>query len=50
MSAARSAGGMEFGTIPANDVLTADCSRLKVRPAFQATNAKDTALIPETKT
>lgn len=50
MSAARSAGGMQFGTFPANDVLTTDCSRLKVRPALQATSAKDNALIPETKT
>ena len=41
---------MQVGTIPANDLLTTDCSRLKNRPALQAANAKDNALIPETKT
>jgi glutathione S-transferase len=41
--------GMQFGTIPANDALTAYWTRLKDRPALQAANAKDNALIPETK-
>lgn len=41
--------GMQFGTIPANDTLTAYWTRLKDRPALHAANAKDNALIPETK-
>jgi glutathione S-transferase len=41
--------GMQFGTIPANDALTAYWTRLKDRPALQAANAKDNALIPEIK-
>jgi len=38
--------GMQFGTIPANDVLAAYWARLKDRPARLAADAKDTALIP----
>ena len=41
--------GMQFGTIPANDALTAYWSRLKDRPALQTANAKDNALISEAK-
>ena len=41
--------GMRFGTIPANDVLAAYWARLKDRPALAAANAKDDALIAETK-
>lgn len=41
--------GMQFGTIPANDVFQAYWNRLKDRPALAAANAKDNALIPETK-
>ena len=41
--------GMQFGTIPASDVLNAYWNRLKDRPALAAANAKDNALIPETK-
>lgn len=39
--------GLQFGTIPANDVLAAYWARLKDRPALLAANAKDNALIPE---
>jgi glutathione S-transferase len=42
--------GMQFGTIPANDVFSAYWARLKDRPALAAANAKDTALIVESKT
>lgn len=42
--------GMQFGTIPANEIFTAYWARLKDRPALAAANAKDTALIQETKT
>lgn len=42
--------GMQFGTIPANDALSAYWARLKDRPALQSANAKDNALIQETKT
>lgn len=38
--------GMQFGTIPANDVLAAYWTRLKDRPARLAADAKDNALIP----
>lgn len=38
--------GMQFGTIPANDVFQAYWARLKDRPALLAANAKDNALIP----
>lgn len=41
--------GMQFGTIPTSDVLAAYWNRLKDRPALHAANAKDNALIPETK-
>jgi glutathione S-transferase len=39
--------GMQFGTIPANETLAAYWDRLKDRPALQAANAKDNALIQE---
>jgi glutathione S-transferase len=39
--------GMQFGTIPANETLAAYWARLKDRPALQAANAKDNALIQE---
>lgn len=42
--------GMQFGTIPANEIFTAYWARLKDRPALAAANAKDNALIQETKT
>lgn len=38
--------GMQFGTIPASDVLAAYWNRLKDRPALAAANAKDNALLP----
>jgi glutathione S-transferase len=38
--------GLQFGTIPANDVLAAYHARLKDRPARLAADAKDNALIP----
>jgi glutathione S-transferase len=41
--------GLQFGTIPANHTLAAYWARLKDRPALKAANAKDNALIPETK-
>lgn len=41
--------GMQFGSIPANDVLAAYWARLKDRPALAAANAKDNALIVEAK-
>lgn len=41
--------GLQFGTIPGNDTLTAYWARLKDRPALQSANAKDNALIPEAK-
>ena len=41
--------GLQFKTIPANPALEAYWARLKDRPALQAANAKDNALIPETK-
>ena len=41
--------GMQFGTIPANDALTAYWTRLKDRPALLVANAKDNALISEAK-
>jgi glutathione S-transferase len=41
--------GMQFGTIPASEVLSAYWARLKDRPALTAANAKDNALIAETK-
>jgi glutathione S-transferase len=41
--------GMQFGTIPASDVFQAYWARLKDRPAALRANAKDNALIPETK-
>lgn len=41
--------GLQFGTIPANDTLAAYWTRLKDRPALKAANAKDNALIPETR-
>ena len=37
---------MQFGTIPANDVLAAYWARLKDRPARLAADGKDNALIP----
>ncbi len=37
--------GLQFGTIPANDVLAAYWARLKDRPALAQANAKDNALI-----
>jgi glutathione S-transferase len=40
------AWGMQFGTIPANDIFQAYWNRLKDRPALAAANAKDNALIP----
>lgn len=42
--------GMQFGTIPANDTFSAYWARLKDRPALAAANAKDNALIVETRT
>ena len=42
--------GMQFGTIPASEIFTAYWARLKDRPALAAANAKDNALIQETKT
>jgi glutathione S-transferase len=42
--------GMQFGTIPANDTLSAYWARLSGRPALASANAKDNALIPETRT
>jgi glutathione S-transferase len=39
--------GLQFGTIPSNEVLSAYWARLKDRPALLAANAKDNALIPE---
>jgi glutathione S-transferase len=42
--------GLQFGSIPANDTLVAYWARLKDRPALHTANAKDNALIPETKT
>ena len=42
--------GMQFGGIPASDVLAAYWARLKDRPALLAANAKDNALIPEAPT
>jgi len=42
--------GMQFGGIPASDVLSAYWARLKDRPALLAANAKDNALIPEAPT
>lgn len=39
--------GLQFGTIPAHDILAAYWSRLKDRPALLAANAKDNALILE---
>ena len=41
--------GLQFGTLPANDVLAAYWARLKDRPALQVANAKDNALIAERK-
>jgi glutathione S-transferase len=38
--------GMQFGTIPAHDVLTAYWARLKDRPARLTADAKDNALLP----
>lgn len=38
--------GLQFGTIPANEILAAYWSRLKDRPARQSADAKDNALIP----
>jgi glutathione S-transferase len=38
--------GLQFGTIPANDVLAAYHARLKDRPARLAADAKDNALMP----
>lgn len=42
--------GMQFGTIPANDVFSAYWARLKDRPALAAANTKDNALIQDAKT
>ena len=42
--------GMQFGTIPANETLSAYWARLRDRPALASANAKDNALIPETRT
>jgi glutathione S-transferase len=41
--------GLQFGSIPGNDTLAAYWARLKDRPALKTANAKDNALIPETK-
>ena len=41
--------GLQFKTIPANPVLEAYWARLRDRPALQAANAKDNALIPEAR-
>lgn len=41
--------GLQFGTIPAHDALSAYWARVKDRPALKAANAKDNALIPEAK-
>ena len=41
--------GLQFKTIPANQVLEAYWARLRDRPALQAANAKDNALIPEAR-
>ena len=41
--------GMQFGGIPASDTFAAYWARLKDRPALQAANAKDNALIPEAR-
>lgn len=41
--------GLQFGTIPANDILAAYWARLRDRPALHTANAKDNALIPEAK-
>ncbi|MGL4238537.1 glutathione S-transferase family protein [Tabrizicola sp.] len=38
--------GMQFGTIPTNDVLATYWARIKDRPARLAAEAKDNALIP----
>ena len=38
--------GLQFGSIPANEVLAAYWSRLKDRPARLAADAKDNALMP----
>lgn len=40
--------GLQFGSIPASDVLAAYWARLKDRPALRAANDKDNALIRET--
>jgi glutathione S-transferase len=37
--------GLQFGTIPANDVLAAYFARIKDRPARLAADAKDNALL-----
>lgn len=42
--------GMQFGTIPANDVIAAYWARLKDRPALAAANTKDNALLQGAKT
>jgi glutathione S-transferase len=38
--------GLRFGTIPANDALTAYWERISTRPALAAANAKDDAALP----
>lgn len=42
--------GLQFGSIPASDVPAGYWGRLKDRPTLAAANAKDNALIAETKT
>ena len=39
--------GLQFGTLPANDVLQAYWNRIKDRPARLAADAKDNALMPK---